>query len=70
LQKQIGFENVSFVPVSGLTGINLVENAPSAHPLSHWYNGPTFIQILGMNYHYLMPILFIIFRFVTVPSEL
>lgn len=47
LQKQVGFENVSFVPISGLSGVNLIEKVHSHHPLAQWYSGPTFIQKLG-----------------------
>lgn len=45
--KSIGFkeENVSFVPISGLEGINLSEKPDEAKAaaLAGWYQGPTLI---------------------------
>jgi elongation factor 1-alpha len=43
--KQIGFraEMVTYVPVSGWTGDNLMERATSLMP---WYNGPCFVEAL------------------------
>ena len=45
--KSIGFkdENVSFVPISGLEGINLSEKPDpiKAAALAGWYQGPTLI---------------------------
>ena len=47
LQKQAGFENVDFIPLSGLLGINLVEPPPVGHALRLWYKGPCLLQALG-----------------------
>lgn len=46
LQKHAGFTNIVFVPVSGLTGVNLATNVGKEHPL-FWYKGPTLIEALG-----------------------
>lgn len=44
---EVGFlaENVSFVPISGLTGVNVVKNDNSTSALS-WYKGPTLVECL------------------------
>lgn len=44
--EEVGFleENISFVPISGLTGVNVVKNDAPAE-LS-WYNGPTLVDCL------------------------
>ena len=48
--KQIGFreESISFVPISGLVGINLSERPdPKDYPLlTEWYQGPCLVEIL------------------------
>lgn len=46
--KQAGFKDsdVTFVPVSGLTGENLVKPAVEAE-LAKWYNGPTLLNVVG-----------------------
>ncbi|KAH7699599.1 Elongation factor Tu C-terminal domain containing protein, partial [Aphelenchoides avenae] len=46
LQKQTGFSNVEFVPVSGLMGDNLTKRPPADHPLMQWYTGKTLIEVL------------------------
>jgi len=46
--KQAGFKesDVSYIPCSGLAGVNLVK--PATEPeLLKWYNGPTLIQVVG-----------------------
>lgn len=45
--EDVGYlaENVSFVPISGLTGYNVVKNDGSATRFS-WYKGPTLIENL------------------------
>jgi len=45
--RQVGFKGseVSFVPVSGMEGINLLD-APSEPLLTNWYKGDTLIQVL------------------------
>ncbi|KAF5210722.1 Hsp70 suppressor, GTPase facilitates ribosomal subunit dissociation [Clavispora lusitaniae] len=45
--EEVGFaaENISFVPISGLAGINVVKNDGSVPELS-WYKGPTLIDYL------------------------
>jgi translation elongation factor EF-1alpha len=48
LQKQVGFEKVTFVPVSGLLGVNLVKQVDSTHPLAKWYQGPSLVTVLGV----------------------
>ncbi|MFM2245802.1 MAG: sulfate adenylyltransferase subunit 1, partial [Pseudomonadota bacterium] len=40
---QLGFTSVTFVPVSALLGINIVD--PGAHRMA-WYGGPTVLQFL------------------------
>lgn len=47
LQKHIGFDEVLFIPASGLLGTNLVESATRGHPLNNWYNGPSLLEALG-----------------------
>ncbi|KAI3420303.1 hypothetical protein GPALN_003615 [Globodera pallida] len=37
LLRRAGFESVTFVPVSGLLGINLTNKPEDGHPLSTWY---------------------------------
>lgn len=48
--KSIGFkeESISFVPISGLEGINLSEkpSGAKAPALAEWYQGPTLIETL------------------------
>ena len=48
--KSIGFkeESISFVPISGLEGINLSEKPTEAKvpDLASWYHGPTLIETL------------------------
>jgi elongation factor 1 alpha-like protein len=47
--KQAGFkdQDIFYVPVSGLTGENLV--TPSTEPkLIEWYTGPTLLKAIGM----------------------
>lgn len=43
LQKNVGFNNVTYVPTSGKTGVNIVKPSSNAIP---WYNGPTLVQSL------------------------
>lgn len=45
--EDVGFqkENVFFVPISGLTGVNVVKNDNSTSALS-WYKGPTLVECL------------------------
>lgn len=45
--KQIGFkaENIHFVPISGLIGINLLIK-PTVPELVEWYTGPTLVELL------------------------
>lgn len=50
LQKQTGFSNVEFVPVSGLMGDNLTKRPPADHPLMQWYTGKTLIEVLGTSF--------------------
>lgn len=38
-------KNVVFVPVSGLTGINVVKRPQEG--TVPWYNGPTLLEVLG-----------------------
>lgn len=38
-------ENISFVPISGLTGVNVVKNDHSIAELA-WYEGPTLVECL------------------------
>lgn len=47
LKKQAAFPSVHFVPLSGLTGANLLKSVSADHPLKKWYIGPTFIQLIG-----------------------
>ena len=42
--KKLGFKNVQFIPISGLTGENILK--PSQDPKSSWYSGPTLLQAL------------------------
>lgn len=44
---EVGFaaENLSFIPISGLSGTNVVKNDQSVSELS-WYKGPTLIEYL------------------------
>ena len=44
--KQAGYRDsdVTFVPVSGLHGDNLVKKSPSVD-LKAWYKGPTLIEV-------------------------
>ncbi|WBW71421.1 Dom34-Hbs1 translation release factor complex GTPase subunit Hbs1 [Schizosaccharomyces osmophilus] len=46
LIRMVGFkeENVHFIPVSAVSGVNLIEKQSS--PLYNWYNGPTLIEVL------------------------
>jgi len=37
-------EDIIWVPISGLTGVNLVE--PMEQGVCNWYDGPTFVEIL------------------------
>ncbi|MFH4974713.1 hypothetical protein AB6A40_001422 [Gnathostoma spinigerum] len=46
LKRQAGFSKVDFVPISGLTGDNLIERPSAGHPLSCWYEGPPLIQFI------------------------
>lgn len=38
--------NVSFVPVAGRAGVNVVSSAPASCGMKKWYKGPTFLQSL------------------------
>jgi len=51
LQKQVGFDDLKFLPVSGLLGINLTTTPEIGHSLVRWYNGPTLLEVLGMRQH-------------------
>eukprot|EP01091_Cochliopodium_minus_P012067 TRINITY_DN3574_c0_g1_i2.p1 TRINITY_DN3574_c0_g1~~TRINITY_DN3574_c0_g1_i2.p1 ORF type:complete len:546 (+),score=189.89 TRINITY_DN3574_c0_g1_i2:31-1668(+) len=42
--KKTGFKNVQFIPISGLSGDNLVK--PPVNEKASWYKGPTFLQAL------------------------
>lgn len=44
----IGFkqENIHFVPISGLQGVNLLEKPTAVPSLDAWYQGPTLIELL------------------------
>lgn len=44
--KHLGFKrkNVSFIPVSGLEGVNLTRPSSDETP---WYKGPTLLQFLS-----------------------
>lgn len=46
--KQAGFKDsdVTYVPVSGLTGENLVKTASEAEFVK-WYSGPTLLSVIG-----------------------
>lgn len=46
---QVGFrqKDVWYVPCSGLTGVNLVENKEPK--LEQWYSGPPLIKHIGMG---------------------
>lgn len=46
--SEVGFkiENISFIPLSGLTGYNVVKNEGSIKELS-WYQGPTLLEALS-----------------------
>ena len=46
--KQAGYkeQDIFYVPVSGLTGENLI-SAPVEQPLMEWYTGPTLLQLIG-----------------------
>lgn len=45
--EEVGFasENLSFIPISGLSGVNIVKNDNSIPEFS-WYKGPTLIEYL------------------------
>lgn len=47
--KQAGFkeQDVFYVPVSGLSGENLI-STPKEPKLTAWYNGPTLLQTIGI----------------------
>ncbi|KAF3984977.1 hypothetical protein FT663_05478 [Candidozyma haemuli var. vulneris] len=47
-KPEVGFkeENISFIPLSGLTGYNVVKNDGSIKELS-WYQGPTLLEALS-----------------------
>lgn len=49
LKKQAGFDNIEFVPLSGLSGINLIKRPKEGHPLNEWYNGPCLLEVLGIK---------------------
>ena len=46
--KQAGFKerDVSFVPCSGLSGVNLTETSTNPD-LNKWYKGPTLLEVIG-----------------------
>lgn len=46
--KSIGFreDHISFVPISGLEGINLSDTPKDIPLLTKWYSGPHLIEIL------------------------
>ncbi|KAK9766011.1 hypothetical protein K7432_005217 [Basidiobolus ranarum] len=43
---QAGFrkQNISFIPVSGLTGENMIKLSEDNHELRSWYSGPTLLE--------------------------
>ncbi|XP_011495550.1 PREDICTED: HBS1-like protein [Ceratosolen solmsi marchali] len=44
--KQVGFkEPIRYVPCSGLSGVNIVENVKDIEKFS-WYNGPTLVEVI------------------------
>lgn len=47
LKKQAGFDKLEFVPLSGLSGINLIKRPELGHPLRKWYEGPCLLEVLG-----------------------
>lgn len=48
LLRRAGFEQIKFVPVSGLHGINLTQKPATNHPLAEWYSqGSTLVDALG-----------------------
>uniref|UniRef100_A0A0K0G0R8 HBS1-like protein (inferred by orthology to a human protein) n=1 Tax=Strongyloides venezuelensis TaxID=75913 RepID=A0A0K0G0R8_STRVS len=45
LTNEVGIQNVSFVPISGLNGVNLTEK-PKNHELNQWYQGNTLLEAI------------------------
>ncbi|KAI8873085.1 hypothetical protein GQ42DRAFT_47313 [Ramicandelaber brevisporus] len=48
LSTQVGFKknNIVFVPVSGLQGINIVDRPANVNELTSWYKGPCLLEVL------------------------
>ena len=46
--QSIGFksDNISFVPISGLEGVNLIEKPSNVPELKSWYSGATLLDRL------------------------
>lgn len=46
--ESVGYKksNIWVVPISGLTGVNLIERVPDDCPLKKWYKGPNLIEIV------------------------
>ena len=38
--------DITFLPMSGLLGVNIIKGDPKAHP---WYSGPTLFEVRCMN---------------------
>lgn len=51
--KQAGFKDsdVTFIPVSGLTGQNLVSK-PTENELNAWYEGPCLLDVIGKRVYF------------------
>uniref|UniRef100_A0A0K0EJY8 Tr-type G domain-containing protein n=1 Tax=Strongyloides stercoralis TaxID=6248 RepID=A0A0K0EJY8_STRER len=47
LMNDIGFKHVSYIPISGLNGTNLVDK-PKDHLLNKWYNGNTLLEAIDV----------------------
>uniref|UniRef100_A0AC35TN33 Tr-type G domain-containing protein n=1 Tax=Rhabditophanes sp. KR3021 TaxID=114890 RepID=A0AC35TN33_9BILA len=45
-ESNISFTSVTFIPISGLKGINLHSKAPNNHPLRKWYNGDCIFEAI------------------------
>lgn len=49
LKKLAGFDKLEFVPLSGLSGVNLIQRPELRHPLKEWYDGPCLLEVLGKS---------------------
>ncbi|CAI4230195.1 unnamed protein product [Auanema sp. JU1783] len=46
LTKMAGFSNVKYIPLSGLSGENLVKRFEPSHPASTWYQGECLLELI------------------------